>query len=55
MENHKCKIWFKYNIEETEKKLSACFKKYEKVTVLFGDSHAMNLHNIFQKVITFLS
>ena len=49
MENHKCKIWFKYNIEEIEKKLSACFKKYEKVTVLFGDSHAMNLHNIFSK------
>jgi peptidoglycan/LPS O-acetylase OafA/YrhL len=49
MENKECKIWFKYNLKETEKKLNNCFKKFNKVNVLFGDSHAMNLHNIFSK------
>jgi hypothetical protein len=49
MINEECKIWIK-NVEDLRNKdIKNCYKKYEKFILIFGDSHAMTLHNILSK------
>jgi len=49
MINKECKIWIK-NIEDLKNRdIKNCYKKYEKFILIFGDSHAMTLHNILSK------
>lgn len=47
MKDKDCKFWSKNITESLNEKFIACQKKYKKAILVIGDSHAMDLYNVF--------
>lgn len=47
MANENCNIWVRDTKDIDAEKVHSCFDEYGKAIVVLGDSHAMNLYNIF--------
>lgn len=49
MEKENCKIWVKDSKEFKKSIIEKCFDDYGSPVIVLGDSHAMNIYNIFAK------